>query len=599
MDFSKEGAKDSLKKKADSLKNAASGLKNNLKDASSNLKGLTKKLSSAKPLVIIIISTFLLCSLVVFLSVSSVARRKRRSEILSAQSSQNRGLDVAGTGASDAQTAESAAHTGEPGDVDSGVPGSASGAAAPLRANVFSDSGASAAGFALTGGSSAAPTAQEAGNPHGANADLSSAGTENASAALSYEGNANTLYSGNINGKSVSANTGNGAGVASPVNASAAGNSSGYSGNRSFGVENGAGAPISENMQGAVQDVSLAQVAEGAKIAVPEIGSSLRTVSSGGSAGNAIFSASGNAASSLGSGSGSNATLSAGENVASSSPVSGNAGMDASGQLSSVGADAQEDSRIPLGKIQYSQYVVKEGDSVRSIADEHGLKTGTIIQVNSLKTVYPEAGTVLNIPNLDGQVYHVQAGDSVFSIVQKFSLSISWNTFKTLNGLESDELKEGEALFIPYADATDNDFSSVRGADDSLFSNPLKNAGLFAGFSVNVQDPLSGEVKESDGVLLQTIGTSDVYASSSGSVVDKGFNPNGTYFVKVSHRNGYTSYYNYLTWTKVKVGDRIIKGESLGTISAGNTNFERPTLFFRIEQDGISLDPASFFDLSM
>ena len=116
---------------------------------------------------------------------------------------------------------------------------------------------------------------------------------------------------------------------------------------------------------------------------------------------------------------------------------------------------------------------------------------------------------------------------------------------------------------------------------------------------MNVQDPLSGEVKESDGVLLQTIGTSDVYASSSGSVVDKGFNPNGTYFVKVSHRNGYTSYYNYLTWTKVKVGDRIIKGESLGTISAGNTNFERPTLFFRIEQDGISLDPASFFDLSM
>ncbi len=247
--------------------------------------------------------------------------------------------------------------------------------------------------------------------------------------------------------------------------------------------------------------------------------------------------------------------------------------------------------------ISFMEYTVKEGDSVSKIAKEFNLRNQTIVQVNELKTIYPAKGSVLIIPSIDGQIYTVREGDSFFSIIQKFSLSMSWNTLKTINNIESDVLLEGTKLFIPHSSVSFSDSSSASVSDSSYddFIMPLKNGNISVEFAHSTSDPLTGRNTELDGELIQTLSAADVISSASGSVVDRGFNTNGTSFVKISHENGYTSYYDYLTWVNVEVGQHVSRGEAIGTISEGNTRLIVPTLFFRIEQDGIALDPSYFF----
>lgn len=246
--------------------------------------------------------------------------------------------------------------------------------------------------------------------------------------------------------------------------------------------------------------------------------------------------------------------------------------------------------------ISFTEYTVKDGDSVSKIAKDFNLRNQTIIQVNELKTIYPEKGTVLVIPSIDGQIYKVQNGDSFFSIIQKFSLSISWNTLKAINNIESDNLTEGTKLFIPHSSVAfkETNLSSSEGFSDD-FLLPLKNGNVSVSFAHSTSDPLTGRRMELDGILIQTLSAADVVCSASGSVVDRGFNSNGTSFVKISHDNGYTTYYDYLTWVNVVVGQHVSRNETIGAISEGNTKLIAPTLFFRLEQDGIALDPSYFF----
>lgn len=263
--------------------------------------------------------------------------------------------------------------------------------------------------------------------------------------------------------------------------------------------------------------------------------------------------------------------------------------------------ETETESFVPVFKnaeaISFTEYTVKEGDSVSKIAKEFNLRNQTIVQVNELKTIYPAKGSVLIIPSIDGQIYTVRKGDSFFSIIQKFSLSMSWNTLRTINNIESDVLTEGTKLFIPHSSVSFNDNTSVSVSESSGndFAMPLKNGNISVEFAHSTLDPLSGRNTELDGELIQTLSAADVMCSSTGSVVDRGFNTNGTSFVKISHENGYTSYYDYLTWVNVEVGQHVSKGETIGTISEGNTRLIVPTLFFRIEQDGIALDPSYFY----
>lgn len=98
-------------------------------------------------------------------------------------------------------------------------------------------------------------------------------------------------------------------------------------------------------------------------------------------------------------------------------------------------------------------YVVQRGDSLYSIANAYNVSVNDLRNVNNLTSDILSVGQVLIIPGNSNQnsntsnLYVVKRGDSLWSIANKFNVSI--NKIRMLNNLNSDILTIGQTLIIP------------------------------------------------------------------------------------------------------------------------------------------------------
>ena len=242
--------------------------------------------------------------------------------------------------------------------------------------------------------------------------------------------------------------------------------------------------------------------------------------------------------------------------------------------------------------VMYQEYTIKEGDTLMSIAEDFGLSVQTLVAVNQIRsTMDLWIGSVIMIPDRDGTLYIVSEGDTLLSITQQMGLSTSPKTLGDVNGIMEDNLYPGQKLFIPYE--TPETSGTISTSSEPAFALPSegKTVGLF---NTKVADPLGDKSIQLDGILLQGTSGADVLASEAGTVVDKGFNDNGTQFVKIMHSSGYTSFYDYLGNVYVETADSVEKGQVIGSYAEAMANYEQPIIFFRIEQGGVAFDPYSF-----
>lgn len=96
------------------------------------------------------------------------------------------------------------------------------------------------------------------------------------------------------------------------------------------------------------------------------------------------------------------------------------------------------------------EYVVKEGDTMDSIAAQYGLITDQIRWSNGLKTTDVSVGDTLYLPSKPGIVYTVKSGDTIESIVSKYGSSVE--EIIHLNDIEVSGITEGLRILI--ADGT-------------------------------------------------------------------------------------------------------------------------------------------------
>lgn len=252
-----------------------------------------------------------------------------------------------------------------------------------------------------------------------------------------------------------------------------------------------------------------------------------------------------------------------------------------------------QQSSFSRDMVKYTEYSIEEGDSLDSIAQKFGLTRETIISVNQIKnTTSLFIGSTLRIPDRNGTLYTVKEGDTLSSIVQQLNLALSWKSLSDVNGLRNESVNPGDKLFIPLESVQETGTLSI--ATEPSFSLPSDVAVTVALYNQKVADPLGNDAVQLDGILMQAPDGTPVCASESGTVIDRGFNDNGTGFVKILHSNGYTTYYDYVSDICVNSTDRVAKGDVVGRFADGSTNLLNPTVFFRIEQDGIPLDPYSF-----
>ena len=77
---------------------------------------------------------------------------------------------------------------------------------------------------------------------------------------------------------------------------------------------------------------------------------------------------------------------------------------------------------MPFGENPLGLYEVKEGDTAASVSNEHGILPQELVTANGL-TEFPPVGSILLIPKREGQVYEVQAGETLASVCEKFKMT--------------------------------------------------------------------------------------------------------------------------------------------------------------------------------
>jgi N-acetylmuramoyl-L-alanine amidase len=96
---------------------------------------------------------------------------------------------------------------------------------------------------------------------------------------------------------------------------------------------------------------------------------------------------------------------------------------------------------------EITNYTVKDGDTVATIAASFGLTPETVRWANNLAADSVSAGKVLTIPPVDGVIYTVKSGDTPDSIAGTYSASKE--RIISFNDLEISGLQQGSKIVIP------------------------------------------------------------------------------------------------------------------------------------------------------
>ena len=102
----------------------------------------------------------------------------------------------------------------------------------------------------------------------------------------------------------------------------------------------------------------------------------------------------------------------------------------------------------PSNTISTTNYIVRKGDNLYSIANRFNTSVTAIMNLNNLTNNNLSIGQVLKIPNAssNNNVYTVKAGDNLYSIANKFNTTVS--SIKSKNNLTSNLLSIGQKLII-------------------------------------------------------------------------------------------------------------------------------------------------------
>ena len=106
---------------------------------------------------------------------------------------------------------------------------------------------------------------------------------------------------------------------------------------------------------------------------------------------------------------------------------------------------------------QLTEYVVKRGDSLWTIANQYNTTVNELKRLNNITSNLLQVGQVLLVPSSDSSnrpgdsntysEYEVQRGDSLWSIARAYNTTVQ--QIKDLNNLDTDFLQIGQKLRIP------------------------------------------------------------------------------------------------------------------------------------------------------
>lgn len=246
---------------------------------------------------------------------------------------------------------------------------------------------------------------------------------------------------------------------------------------------------------------------------------------------------------------------------------------------------------------QVSEYTVREGDTLSTVAAKFDLSTDSIKWVNDnvdFKTL--KVGVVLKIPPVDGIVYKVKPGDTVYTIAKKFETNAQGIVDFPLNTFSDDEtfaLVAGQTLIVP-----DGVMPAAVATAPRMAQVLTPDAGAVSATGSFVW-PAYGRLTQPyrwyhKGLDIANSDGGAILAADAGTVMVSGWTNVGYgYHVIVDHGNGFQTLYGHLSSLSVVEGQRVARGATLGQM--GSTGRSTGThLHFEIRTSGGAVDPSGY-----
>ncbi len=267
-------------------------------------------------------------------------------------------------------------------------------------------------------------------------------------------------------------------------------------------------------------------------------------------------------------------------------------------------------------RLEVITYTVQSGDNVFLIAEKFELAPSTIVWSN--KEALQGApwllspGLTLQIPPVDGAYHTVMADESLQSIAGDYEVAVAdivniWNDVEV-----GQSLREGTMLVIPGGIGEDFDWEppppppSQPAVGVASASWGYCGDTAVAGYGANGYFILPTGSYEVSGWVFHDarnpghIGLDyrchlgdPIVASDAGVVVFAGWGGGYGNLVRVSHGNGYQTYYAHFDSFAVGCGEPVAQGQILGY--CGTTGYSSgPHLHYEIRMNGIPQNPALY-----
>lgn len=265
------------------------------------------------------------------------------------------------------------------------------------------------------------------------------------------------------------------------------------------------------------------------------------------------------------------------------------------------------------------EYVVRNGDTLWSIAERFGLAPSTIVWANSLTNADVLAiGQPLVIPPVNGVLHHVVAGESLEQLAERFGVKASEITAFAPNGLGGGSPPApGQDLMIPGGTPPAPPPPIIVAAAPA--TEPVPEPPPAGAPAAPTAAPAAGTratgsfIWPATGALTTYFGDNPAYygpgghngldianaqgtpllAADGGVVIYSGWRGGLGNAVGIDHENGFVTWYGHAVSLVATPGQRVARGQVVAYMgTTGNST--GPHIHFIIVRNGVYVDPLAY-----